>query len=89
MIYAGVHGALSMHVYTFFWELETNGIEYAQYGGIFGGLTGLAAIGLFHRKFDKRMTVIMGVVLTYATMLVLFNLAVDVLYRWIDPRIQL
>ncbi len=64
MIYAGVHGALSMHVYTFFWELETNGIEYAQYGGIFGGLLGLAAIGLFHRVFDKRMTVIMGVLLT-------------------------
>ena len=63
MIYAGVHGALSMHVYTFFWELETQGIEYAQYGAIVGGLMGLAAIGLFHRIFDKRMTLIMGVVL--------------------------
>ena len=37
---------------------------------------------------SKDLTLIMGVVLTYATMLVLFNLAVDVLYRWIDPRIQ-
>jgi oligopeptide transport system permease protein len=37
----------------------------------------------------KDLTLIMGVVLTYSTMLVLFNLAVDVLYRWVDPRISL
>jgi ABC-type dipeptide/oligopeptide/nickel transport system permease component len=30
----------------------------------------------------------MGVVLVYATMLILFNLAVDVLYHWVDPRIE-
>ena len=30
----------------------------------------------------------MGVVLVFATMLILFNLAVDVMYRWIDPRIE-
>lgn len=35
----------------------------------------------------KDLTLIMGVVLTYALMLILFNLAVDVLYRWVDPRI--
>lgn len=38
---------------------------------------------------SKDLTLVMGVVLVYATMLVLFNLAVDVLYRWIDPRIEL
>lgn len=64
MIYAGVHGALSMHVWTFFWELEAKGIEYAQYGAISGGLVGLAVIGSFHRMFDKKMTLIMGVILT-------------------------
>jgi oligopeptide transport system permease protein len=37
----------------------------------------------------KDLTMIMGIVLTYATMLVLFNLIVDVLYRWIDPRIEM
>lgn len=37
---------------------------------------------------SKDITLIMGVVLTYATMLVLFNLAVDILYRWVDPRIE-
>jgi len=64
MIYAGVHGALSMHVWTFFWELETSGIEYAQYGAIAGGLVGLALVGTFHRLLDKRMTLILGVILT-------------------------
>jgi oligopeptide transport system permease protein len=36
----------------------------------------------------KDLFLIIGVVLVFATMLVLFNLAVDVLYRWIDPRIE-
>ena len=38
---------------------------------------------------SKDLTLIMGVVLTYATILILFNLIVDVLYRWVDPRISL
>jgi oligopeptide transport system permease protein len=37
---------------------------------------------------NKDLTLIMGVVLVYAGMLVMFNLAVDVLYRWVDPRIE-
>lgn len=61
MVYAGVQGALSMHAYTFFWELETTGIEYAQYGTIVGGLVALALIGQFQRLLDKRMTLIVGV----------------------------
>ncbi|HMN96055.1 MAG TPA: ABC transporter permease [Phycisphaerales bacterium] len=36
----------------------------------------------------KDLTLVMGVVLVYATLLVLFNLAVDVAYRWVDPRIE-
>jgi oligopeptide transport system permease protein len=36
---------------------------------------------------NKDLFLIMGVVLVFATMLVLFNLAVDVLYRFVDPRI--
>jgi oligopeptide transport system permease protein len=35
----------------------------------------------------KDITLVMGVVLVYSTLLVLFNLAVDVAYRWVDPRI--
>ncbi len=37
---------------------------------------------------NKDLFLIMGVVLVFATMLVLFNLVVDVLYKWIDPRIE-
>lgn len=37
----------------------------------------------------KDITLIMGVVLVYSILLVLFNLIVDVLYSWIDPRISL
>lgn len=36
---------------------------------------------------NKDLFVIMGVTLIYSTMMVVFNLAVDVLYRWVDPRI--
>lgn len=36
---------------------------------------------------NKDLSLIIGVVIIFATMLILFNLAVDVLYRWIDPRI--
>lgn len=37
---------------------------------------------------NKDLFLIMGVVLIFATMLILFNLVVDVLYRWVDPRID-
>lgn len=37
---------------------------------------------------NKDLFLILGVVLVFATMLVVFNLAVDVLYRWVDPRIE-
>ena len=36
----------------------------------------------------KDLTLIMGVVLVYSTLLVVFNLVVDVLYVWVDPRIR-
>ena len=38
---------------------------------------------------SKDITMIMGVVLVYSALLVLFNLAVDLMYGWIDPRIRL
>ncbi len=36
---------------------------------------------------NKDLFLIMGVVLVYATLLMVLNLVVDVLYRWADPRI--
>lgn len=37
---------------------------------------------------NKDLFLIMGIVLIYSTLLTLFNLAVDVLYAFVDPRIQ-
>jgi oligopeptide transport system permease protein len=37
---------------------------------------------------NKDLFLIIGVVMIFATMLVLFNLLVDVMYRWVDPRID-
>jgi oligopeptide transport system permease protein len=37
---------------------------------------------------NKDLFLIMGVVLVFSTMLILLNLAVDVLYRFVDPRIE-
>jgi len=37
---------------------------------------------------NKDLFLIMGVVLVFSTMLIVFNLAVDVLYRFVDPRIE-
>ncbi|QDU35561.1 Oligopeptide transport system permease protein OppB [Poriferisphaera corsica] len=38
---------------------------------------------------NKDQFLILAVVLTYASMLVLFNLVVDIAYAWVDPRIDL
>lgn len=37
----------------------------------------------------KDITLIMGVVLAYSSLLIVFNLIVDVLYGWVDPRIEI
>ncbi len=37
---------------------------------------------------SKDLFVIMGVTLIFSGMLVFFNLLVDVMYRWVDPRIE-
>jgi len=37
---------------------------------------------------NKDLFLLIGVVMVFATMLISLNLLVDVLYRWVDPRIQ-
>ncbi len=37
---------------------------------------------------NKDLFVIMGIALSYSAMLILFNLIVDILYTWVDPRIE-
>jgi ABC-type dipeptide/oligopeptide/nickel transport system permease component len=36
----------------------------------------------------KDITLLLGVVLVFGTLVVVMNLLVDLLYAWIDPRIQ-
>lgn len=38
---------------------------------------------------DKDQFLILGIVLVYSVILIVFNLAVDVAYAWVDPRIEL
>ena len=38
---------------------------------------------------NKDQFLILGLVLTYSTLLIVFNLLVDVAYAWVDPRIEL
>jgi oligopeptide transport system permease protein len=51
---------------------------------------GIPGIGqLFIRAATNRdYTLVLGVVILYATMIILFNLAVDIAYRLLDPRIS-
>jgi len=59
-IYLGIHGALSMHLKTFYWQLDTKGIQYWQYGAILGGVVGLPLVPILNRLVDKKWTVIIG-----------------------------
>ena len=59
-IYAGTHGALSMHLKTFYWQLGTEGIQYWQYGAVLGGVVGLTLTPWLNRWVDKKWTVVIG-----------------------------
>lgn len=61
-IYAGIHGALSMHLKTFYWQLDTHAIAYWQYASIAGGILGLPLVPFLNRWFDKKWTVVIGVI---------------------------
>lgn len=41
-----------------------------------------------HSAFDRDYTLIMGTVLTYATLIIVFNLIVDLVHLWLDPRLR-
>ncbi|MDE0690706.1 MAG: MFS transporter [Gammaproteobacteria bacterium] len=61
-IYWGTTGALALHLKTFFWQLESVAIQWWQYAGIVGGMVGVPFTMFFNRIFDKKWTVILGVV---------------------------
>jgi len=49
------------------------------------GVGGLFVDSIFRRDY----TVIMGILMVGAVSVIVFNLIADLLYAWIDPRVQL
>jgi oligopeptide transport system permease protein len=49
---------------------------------------GLPGIGRYfvNASLNRDYTLVLGVVITYAVLLILFNLLVDIAYGWLDPR---
>ncbi len=61
-IYWGTTGTLALHLKTFFWELDSLAIQWWQYASIVGGMVGIPFTPFFNRVFDKKWSVILGVV---------------------------
>lgn len=61
-IYSGTQTALSVHLQTFFWQLDPRGIRITQQSLPIGAMFGVLLSGQFTRIFDKKWTVIIGVV---------------------------
>ena len=51
---------------------------------------GLPGVGRYFVQgaINRDYTLVMGMVIFYATLILLLNLAVDLLYGWLDPRIR-
>ncbi len=51
---------------------------------------GLPGIGRYfvNASLNRDYTLVLGVVITYAALLILFNLLVDIAYGWLDPRVR-
>jgi oligopeptide transport system permease protein len=43
---------------------------------------------LVQGALNRDYTLVMGMVIVYATLTLLFNLVVDLLYAWLDPRVR-
>jgi oligopeptide transport system permease protein len=51
---------------------------------------GLPGIGRYfvNASLNRDYTLVLGVVIAYAALLILFNLLVDIAYGWLDPRVR-
>lgn len=65
-IYLGVHGALAIYLQTFYWELETDAIKYWQISAAVGAMVGIPMVRTVNRLLDKKMTIIVSVLITAA-----------------------
>lgn len=59
-IYTGTQRAMSVHLQTFFWQLDPSGIQKTQSAFPLGGMVGVFFTGWFNRVFDKKWSVIIG-----------------------------
>ena len=60
-VYWGTSGTLALHLKTYFWELDSFGMQWWHYAGIAGGIAGTPLTLYFNRLLDKKWTVILGV----------------------------
>lgn len=60
-VYWGTSGTLALHLKTYFWELDSFGIQWWHYAGIVGGIAGTPLTLYLNRLLDKKWTVILGV----------------------------
>ena len=57
----GVHETLSLHMSTFFWELQPSQIRFYVFGAIMGYVVGFTQTTSIHRIIDKRNSIIVSV----------------------------
>ena len=61
-VYWGTSGTLALHLKTYFWELDSFGMQWWHYAGIAGSIAGTPLTLYFNLLLDKKWTVILGVV---------------------------
>ena len=59
-------------------------------GGGRGGVFGIPGVGreFVRSALNRDYNVVLGTVILYSSMLVFLNMAVDVIYTWLDPRVS-
>jgi Na+/melibiose symporter-like transporter len=65
-VYAGFQGAMGTHLYTFFWKLSAQAIGHIALASLAGAIVGLFFVPWFNGRFDKKWTVVIGVLVSGA-----------------------
>ena len=60
-IYGGFQGQMAVHLQTFFWKLSSEAIQVLVAATLMGAVAGLFFVPWFNGKFDKKWTVVIGV----------------------------
>ena len=65
-IYSGFQGAMGTHLFTFFWKLSAGAIGHISLAALAGAVVGLFFVPWFNGRYDKKWTVIIGVLASAA-----------------------